>query len=88
MTIAYDASALSGWCGLPRLVVRYRGTILAGTLTGPLFWIANVTHLGLLFVAGRLGPIGTWIASNTTHFPDVLDEFVPLSPEYNLPFVR
>ena len=45
MTIDYDASALSGWTGLPRLFMRYNGTILSATLLGPLFWITQMLHI-------------------------------------------
>ena len=57
MTIDYDASALSGWTGLPRLFMRYNGTILSATLLGPLFWITQMLHIGLLILNGRI-PIG------------------------------
>ena len=54
MTIHYDAAALSGWAGLPRLLCRYRGTIFHGALVGPIFWIAMASHIGFLVVGGRL----------------------------------
>ena len=54
MTIAYDASALQGWIGLPRLFMRCSGTIIPGAVTGPLFWITNVCHVAILILAGRL----------------------------------
>ena len=53
MTIDYDAEKLSGWCGLPRLFFRYRGTILAGTFKGPMFWIPNLVHIGLCALGGQ-----------------------------------
>ena len=63
MTIDYDASNLSGWIGMPRLFLRYRGTILAGTLTGPLFWLSNILHLALLILSGRI-PLGRDLCPN------------------------
>ena len=59
MTIDYDAAKLSGWAGLPRLFLRYSGTILSGTLTGPFFWISNLMHIGFLVIGQKL-PIGSW----------------------------
>ena len=66
MPIEYDANVLSGWCGMPRLFFRYRGTILHGTLFDPIMWIPNVLHVGWQFFGGQL-PI--WIlrpSSNAT----------------------
>lgn len=54
MTIQYDAGDLSGWVGLPRLFLRLRGTIIVSTITGPLFWITNLTHIAFLFIGGQI----------------------------------
>jgi len=54
MTIPYNAESLSGsWVGFPRLFLRYKGTILSGTLCGPMFWLTNLLHLALCFIGGR-----------------------------------
>ena len=50
MTIQYDAAALSGWVGFFKLFLRYRGTILAGAITGPLFWLVNLLHVAMLVI--------------------------------------
>ena len=72
MTINYDAESLSGWLGLPRLFLRYRGTIFAGTLKGPMFWIPNLLHVlvcflgGQLYVSPKLTSSTNSVASSTT----------------------
>lgn len=85
MTIDYDAAALSGWLGLPRLLIRYRGTILAGTIWGPVFWATNLVHLGLLFLCGRI-PIGQMVPSTNVSTPDAW-EWQPFWQGYELPEV-
>ena len=84
MTIAYDAGDLSGWVGLPKLFLRYRGTILAGTLTSPLFLLSNVLHVGFLFLGGRL-EVGS-MKSNASN-PDQ-QTWEPMWESYNLIKVR
>ena len=54
MTIHYDAETLSGWRGLPRLFLRYRGTVLSGTFVGPMFWLPNLLHVAVCFLGGQL----------------------------------
>jgi hypothetical protein len=61
MTIAYEASEMSGWLGLMRLFLRYRGTILHDTLTGLFFWIPNCLHVGLLVLGGHLRLPTEWV---------------------------
>lgn len=53
MTINYNAESMMGWFGLIRLFLRYHGTILSGTLSGPMFWIPNIFHLFFCFLGGR-----------------------------------
>ena len=84
MTIDYDASSLSGWCGLPFLIVRFRGTILAGTIFGPLFWLSNLAHIALLFVNGRFR-IGHYRQVANASHPDAEDEWVPAWEGAELP---
>ena len=59
MTINYDAEPLTGWRGLPRLFLRYRGTVLASTFNGPMFWLPNLLHVTMCFLGGQL-----WISPN------------------------
>lgn len=54
MTIEYDAGTLTGWCGLPRLLLRWQGTILHGALLGPMFWLVNLSHIAYLILGGRI----------------------------------
>ena len=49
MTIAYDASELVGWRSMPKLFLRWNGTIFHGVMTTPMFWIVNSIYG--LFVA-------------------------------------
>lgn len=54
MTIDYDAGSLTGWCGLPCLLLRWRGTILHGAIMGPMFWLTLTSHVALLILGGRI----------------------------------
>jgi hypothetical protein len=54
MTIDYDASSLQGWVGLPRLLLSWRGTIWQGSLTGPVFWLTQLSHVAILILTGAL----------------------------------
>ena len=54
MTIDYDAGSLTGWCGLPCLLLRWRGTIWHGALLGPMFWFTILLHIALLILGGRI----------------------------------
>ena len=54
MTIEYDAGALTGWCGLPCLLSRWRGTIWHGAVLGPMFWLSMLTHVLWLVLGARL----------------------------------
>jgi len=83
MTIPYDAGALSGWRGLWRLFVRWRGTILSATIRGPLFWLSNVLHVGLLIVNGKLA-LGQWAAATNATTGETYFEFTPFFTTYEL----
>ena len=54
MTIDYDAGSMTGWCGLPCLLLRYRGTVCHGAIAGPMFWIANLAHVAVLILFGKI----------------------------------
>ena len=58
MTIDYDAEQMSNWSGMPRLFLRYRGTILAGAFTGPMFWLPNLLHIFFCIIGGQIVPLG------------------------------
>ena len=60
MTIDYDAGQLTGWCGLPKLICAWKGTILHGALLGPMFWIVLGLHVVFLVLGGKLGEGGGW----------------------------
>ena len=83
MTIPYDAGALSGWRGLWRLFVRWRGTILSATIRGPLFWLSNVLHVGLLILNGKLA-LGQWTAATNATTGETYFEFTPFFTTYEL----
>lgn len=50
MTIQYDASRNMGICGL----LYFRGTVLPSVLLSPLFWLAQLLHLGVLVLGGTI----------------------------------
>ena len=54
MTIDYDAGTMTGWCGLPCLLFRFRGTVCAGAIMGPMFWISNLGHIAVLIIFGKI----------------------------------
>lgn len=54
MTIEYDAGDLTGWCGLPRLLCMWRGTVLVGAFFGPIFWLTMSSHIIFLLLDGRI----------------------------------
>ena len=54
MTIKYSADEMTGWIGLLRLFLRYRGTIFAGAFTGPIFWLAMCAHVAVLIVNDKI----------------------------------
>ena len=71
MTIQYDAGEMTGWCGLPRLLLRWNGTVLHGAVLGPMFWLSNLLHVAMLILSGKI-PI--YIPSNSS---DTDAEWVP-----------
>ena len=54
MTIYYEASSLQGWLGLPRLMLSWRGTVWSSSLSSPVFWLVQLTHVALLILVGKL----------------------------------